>query len=179
MLFSFYWVNFIFIVGALDPYGLYHSKKKRYVQQIVRASHASGVDPVEALAISLTESNLNPKAYSHTHDAGLFQINCKWWYKKLGYSSKKECVRAMFDPAINIKAGLHVLSYFRKNFKQCRGSLAYRCYNGGQGWTRSQNKHKIINYSTRVAERKKVISKYYKEYIADYLHHITKEANDG
>jgi hypothetical protein len=63
---------------------------------------------------------------------------------------------------------MHVLTYFRNNFKQCKGNLAYRCYNGGQGWQRSKNKNKIINYSNAVLRRKRKVEQHYKIFIQHY-----------
>ena len=67
------------------------------------------------------------------------------------------------NPDLNIKKGIYILNYFRDNYKQCKGSSAYRCYNGGQGWPRSKNKQKIIKYQRKVSERKAILLKYYKE----------------
>ena len=156
-----------------DPYRLYSPNKSFYAKEIVQAAANSPIPPAEALAIALTESNLNPRAYSRTKDVGLFQVNCKWWYKKFKYASIKKCEKALLDPFKNIEAGLFILAYFRKNFKQCRKELAFRCYNGGQRWQRSKNKKKIINYARSVARRKKNIEKYYRLYIYTYTREVT------
>ena len=153
------------LVTACDPYGLHKKNKQFYVKKIIREAEKNHQDPYEVLAIAITESSLNPKAYSHTKDTGLFQINCRWWHKKFEYKTIKECEKGMLNPDVNIAAGFRVLNYFRKNYKQCRGKLAYRCYNGGQGWPRSKNKDKILNYSKKVEQRKKLLYKYYKELI--------------
>ena len=117
------------------------------------------------LAIAITESALKPKAYSHTKYTGLFQVNCKWWHKKFNYRSISVCEKAMLEPKINISKGIYILTHFRNKYSQCRGDLAYRCYNGGQGWIRSRNKHKIIRYSNKVKKRKAILLKYYREFI--------------
>jgi len=150
-----------------DPYNLKNSHKTKYAQEIILQANKNNVLPSEALAIAQTESGFNPKAYSHTKDVGLFQINCKWWYKKFKYKNIKSCEKALFDPGLNISKGIYILTHFRNNYTQCRGSLAYRCYNGGQGWPRSKNKQKIINYSNKVRERKLKLHKYYTKFIED------------
>ena len=157
------------LVGQFkDPYNLKNSHKTKYAQEIILQAQKNNVVPSEALAIAQTESGFNPKAYSHTKDVGLFQINCKWWYKKFKYRNIKSCEKDLLNPTKNIKAGLYVLTYFRKNFKQCKGKLAYRCYNGGQGWYRSKNKNKIINYSNAVLRRKKKVEQHYRIFIQHY-----------
>tara|TARA_R110000824_G_scaffold127326_4_gene287447 strand:- start:934 stop:1464 length:531 start_codon:yes stop_codon:yes gene_type:complete len=155
------------LAGASDPYGLHQEKKQKYVKKIIKQTEAQGEDPYEFLAIAITESSLKPRAYSHTHDTGLFQVNCRWWYKQFKYKSIKVCKTAMFNPNINISKGIYILTSFRKKYKQCRGNLAYRCYNGGQGWYRSKNKHKIINYAKKVQQRKAMLHKHYKKLIED------------
>ena len=155
-------LHFSIIVSACDPYGLERETKKKYLTQIIKHAEEQQQDPYELLAIAITESSLNPKAYSHTRDTGLFQVNCKWWYKKFKYANIKQCERAMLDPTINITKGIYILNSFRSRYKQCRGDLAYHCYNGGQGWTRSRNKDKILKYGKKVKERKKMLHKYYR-----------------
>ena len=153
------------LVVACDPYGLEKKSKHKHVREIVRQAEEKSQDPYELLAIAITESSLSPKAYSHTKDTGLFQVNCKWWYKKFKYKTIRHCESALFDPKLNISKGIYILNSFRSNYKQCRGRLAYRCYNGGQGWPRSKNKDKIIRYGKKVEERNRILHKYYKELI--------------
>jgi soluble lytic murein transglycosylase-like protein len=163
------WAALILYISALasvcDPYGLEKDTKRKYVREIIRQAEHNHQDPYELLAIAITESSLNPSAYSHTKDVGLFQVNCKWWYKKFRYKNIKHCETEMLKPYINISKGIYILNSFRNNYKQCRGNLAYRCYNGGQGWPRSKNKDKILNYGKKIGQRKEVLHKYYKELI--------------
>ena len=160
-------LHFSLIVSACDPYGLHRESKKKYLTQIIKHAEEKKQDPYELLAIAITESSLKPRAYSHTHDTGLFQVNCKWWYKKFKYKSIKACKQAMFNPEINITKGIYILNSFRSRYKQCRGDLAYHCYNGGQGWMRSRNKDKILNYGKKVKERKHKLHKYYTDLIEE------------
>lgn len=158
-------LHFSVLASACDPYGLYNQTKQKYLRQIIKHAESVKQDPYELAAIAITESSLKPKAFSHTQDAGLFQVNCRWWYKKFKYKNIKECERAMFNPSVNIEKGAYILKSFRSKYKQCRGDLAYYCYNGGQGWRRSRNKNKILNYGKKVQERKKVLHKYYTDLI--------------
>ena len=158
-------INTFILIGSCDPYGLNKEAKNKEVVKIVNFAEENKKDPYELLAIAITESSLNPKAFSHTRDSGLFQINCKWWYKKFKFKSRKSCERLILQPIRNISAGSFILNHYRNKYKQCKGKLAYRCYNGGPGWPRSKNKHKIIKYQRRVLERKFTLHKYYKEMI--------------
>ena len=159
---------FSFVAYHKDPYSFYKEHKEKYAQEIIKKSIQNKVNPSEMLAIAVTESALNPKAYSRTKDVGLFQVNCKWWYKEFDYRSIKSCEKAMMNASTNIDAGIYILKYFRKNFKQCAGKFAYRCYNGGQRWQRSKNKDKIIRYAASVLKRKKKIDIHYCDYIDKY-----------
>lgn len=131
------------------------------VKTIIKYSVDHKQDPYELLAIAITESGLNERAYSHTKDSGLMQINCRWWWKKLKFENIQKCRAEMMKPEANLRAAVHVLGYFQKNFKQCQGDLLYRCYNGGQRWQRSKNIKKIIRYSGKIKWRKQMLKKNY------------------
>jgi soluble lytic murein transglycosylase-like protein len=131
------------------------------VKTIIKYSVDHNQDPYQLLAIAITESGLNERAYSRTKDSGLMQVNCRWWWKKLGFKNIRKCRSAMLEPHKNLKAAVHIINYFTTNFTQCKGDLVYRCYNGGQGWRRSKNIKKIIHYSGRVKWRKHVLEKHY------------------
>jgi soluble lytic murein transglycosylase-like protein len=158
-------VNAIILMGACDPYGLNRQAKHKQVVNIIKFAENNQQDSYELLAIALIESSLKPRAYSHTRDSGLFQVNCKWWRKSLKYKTIRECEKDMFNPEVSVKAGSHILNHYRNKYKHCKGELAYRCYNGGPGWPRSKNKMKIINYQKKVTQRKKNLYKYYKDLI--------------
>jgi len=154
-------------LSSYDPYGLTSNRKHKYVVQIIEFAEKNSYDPYELLAIAITESSINPKAYSRTKDTGLFQINCKWWYKKFNYRSIPSCERGMLNPSKNIVAATYILTRYGQRYNQCRGDLVYRCYNGGPGWPRSKNKHKIIRYQKVVLERKAFLNKHYKKKIEE------------
>ena len=158
-------MHLILLGATCDPYGIKREEKKKHFVNIIKHAEQKNQDPYELLAIAITESSLKPNAYSHTKDVGLFQVNCRWWYKKFKYKSIKHCESALKDPNLNIQRGIYILNHFRNNYKQCKGNNAYRCYNGGQGWHKSKNKHKIIRYEKKIRERKIVLKKYYTEMI--------------
>ena len=111
------------------------SERQRLVIKEMVKYIPEGVDPMEIIAIGIVESNLTPRAVSHTGDYGVLQVNCRIHRKRL----KREfgvvnCEKEMLWTPVNVKAGVRILLLFRKGYKQCRGKNAYACYNGGQGW---------------------------------------------
>jgi len=155
-------VGSLAIVSHPDPLHIVKIPSRiNNAKTIIKYSVEHREDPYQLLAIAITESGLNEKAFSRTKDSGLMQINCRWWWKNLKFKNIKKCRVAMLDSKVNIKAAIHILGYFRKNFKQCQGDNLYRCYNGGQGWQRSKNIKKIIHYSGKVKWRKNVLEKHY------------------
>lgn len=169
-------LNTFLLIGSCDPYGLKKETKHKEVVKIVKFAEENKKDPYELLAIAITESSLNPKAFSRTRDSGLFQVNCKWWYKKFNFKSKKACESLMLRPHQNISAGSFILHYYRNKYKQCKGSNAYRCYNGGPGWPKSKNRHKIVKYQQKVDKRKFILHKYYKDLIEQIRQDYRRES---
>ena len=92
---------------------------------------------------------------------------CKYWYQPLKYHTIQQCEVALFDPHKNVAAGVHVLTTYRKYFKQCKGTLAYRCYYAGQGWVKRKGrlKAKIERYEKKVLQKKEVLHRYYSDLI--------------
>ena len=155
------------LYASFSPYNLEKPPKVKHAKMIIEYAEQHGHDPYELLAIAITESSLNPKVVSWAGAIGLFQVMCKYWAKPLGYNSNKECSEALFQPKENIKAGVHVLTTYRKKYKQCKDNLAYRCYYAGPRWIyRSDRlKAKIIRYETKVLQRKQMLHKYYTKFI--------------
>lgn len=156
-----YVISLLVISTHYDPLHLRNGSKFNNLKKIIEYAHEMDQDPYELLAIAVTESGLNEKAYSHTKDSGLMQVNCKYWWKKFDYSNIQDCKKDMLFADANILASIQIIKYFRKNFKQCQGNNLYKCYNGGQGWTRSKNIHKINRYQKKIIERKHILKKYY------------------
>ena len=151
------------MIAYPNPLGIHEqSPKRKYIREIVDFAVNNSRDPYELVAIAITESSLNPKAFSKTKDSGLFQVNCRVWHEPLNYGGIISCQKAMMNLKVNTQAGSHILSQYRKKYKQCRGTLAYRCYNGGPGWMKSANKDKIIKYSNKVKKVKRLLHKNYK-----------------
>lgn len=151
--------------STTDPYLIQNDiNKQSNFQLIVEQSEIIDHDVYEMLAIAETESSFNEKAISSAKSYGLFQINCKAWYKDLKYKNIKQCVIGMMDPLTNMLASLHVLNAY-SNLPQCQGKYLYACYNGGMGWMKSVNKSDILKYSNIVEKRKNIIHLIYQTMI--------------
>lgn len=155
------------LIASFSPFNLEKPPKVKYAKMIIEYAEQHDHDPYELLAIAITESSLKPKAVSWAGAIGLFQVMCKYWAKPLKYDSQEECSEALFKPKTNIQAGVHVLTTYRKKYKQCKGSLAYRCYYAGPRWIHRSNrlKAKIIRYETKVLQKKEMLHKYYTKFI--------------
>lgn len=80
----------------------------RYAGLISQASLRFGVNPVEIIALIMTESNFKEKSVNaQTGDYGLGQINFEHWGKPFGLTSQD-----LLDPALNIFMTCRVYKYF-------------------------------------------------------------------
>jgi len=119
------------------------SLSERHISQIKRVLPLipGEYDAYEIIGIGMVESGLTDRAISHTGDYGLMQVNCRIHRKRLkkvfGFN---DCEKDMLVVENNMKASLLLISLFRKNYRQCRGTKVFACYNGGQGWKYVQNK---------------------------------------
>ena len=97
---------------------------------------------------------------------------CKYWYKRTGYKSVATCNKGLLNPKPNIKAGHQILTTIRRKYKQCEGTLAYRCYFAGHGWkTRykpgGKTAAKIVRYENKVKKRIYQLHSYYEGLVED------------
>ena len=170
----------LFALGALsnDPYHLRQPPKLQYVKSIIQYGESHGHDSYELIAMAITDSRLQPKVVSRARARGLFQVMCKYWYKRLKYSTIKKCNTALFNPQANIKAGVYVLTTFRQRYKQCKGDLAYRCYYAGAGWVRKKGKlgQRIRRYEKKVRTTRQKLHIYYNDLIEDIKSSMKKGA---
>jgi soluble lytic murein transglycosylase-like protein len=170
----------VFVLGSLDPYGLHKEPKINHATTIIKYAEQNDHDPYELLAIAITESDLNPRAVSYKGAVGLFQVMCKYWYKKTGYKSIEECNEKLFVPLNSVKAGVYVLTTYRSKYPQCQGDLAYRCYFAGHGWRKykpgGKTANHIIRYEKKVRQRKLMLHKYYKDFIEDIRFKVQKRS---
>lgn len=101
------------------------TEKQRQMAELVRRlAPAYGIEPRLALAVALTESNLNPTAVSSKSAQGLMQL--------IPETSARFNVRKPFDPEQNVRGGLAylrwLLAYFRGDV-----ALVAAAYNAGEG----------------------------------------------
>ena len=95
------------------------------VEKLVReASARHKMDPALVRAVIETESNWNPKAYSHKGAGGLMQL--------IPTTAQRYGAYDIFDPQQNIDAGV---KYLRTLLERYRGNLdlALAAYNAGEG----------------------------------------------
>ena len=103
----------------------FESEKQRQMADLVRRlAPAYGIEPGLALAVALTESNLNPTAVSSKSAQGLMQL--------IPETSLRFNVRKPLDPEQNVRGGL---SYLRWLLAYFRGDVALvaAAYNAGEG----------------------------------------------
>lgn len=170
--------HLVLAANPADPYHLNKPHKLRHIKTIIKYADRLDQDPYELLAIAITESNLRPKVISSAGAVGLFQVMCKYWYQRTGHKSIAECNKELLKPHKSTKAGIKVLTTYRKNYEQCKGDLAYRCYFAGQGWRkcRPRTQKKIIRYEKKVRQRREVLHKYYEGLIEDIRSSIKKRS---
>ncbi len=106
-----------------------------YTELIEQAAAENGLDPALVFALILTESSFVPDAVSHAGAKGLMQLtdDTFLWVAFLADYPEGEDV---FDPAVNIRYGCHLLAYLLKEFGTLSEALA--AYNAGmarvKGW---------------------------------------------
>ena len=164
-------VGLLLLSATSDPFRINKPSRMKYAEMIVEYADNNNYDPQELLSIASVESNFNPNAISSAGAVGLFQVKCKFWYKQTGYKSIAECNKGLLEPRKNIKAGAMILTTFRKKYKQCEGTLAYRCYFAGARWKRFKGKtaKQIIRYENKVKERRKVLHNPYYEKLVEEI----------
>ncbi len=106
------------IVGAIPR------ERQRIARLIVERAPEYGIHPRLALAIALTESNLEPAALSPKNAMGVMQL--------IPETAERFNVRKPYDPEENIKGGLAYLRWLLAYF---RGDVAHAAagYNAGEG----------------------------------------------
>ena len=133
---------------------------------IMEASTDKTFDIATLLAIAFRESAFKTDLISKQGDVGAFQINARWWWKKLGYASRAAFIKANQDVATSTRNAIEILKKFKK-FKSCRGDNLFACYNGGPGWRLSKNVEKIKAYQKRVIRARYLIKRHMKRWKRD------------
>ncbi len=133
---------------------------------IMEASTDKTFDIATLLAIAFRESAFKTDLISKQGDVGAFQINARWWWKKLGYASRAAFIKANQDVTTSTRNAIEILKKFKK-FKSCRGDNLFACYNGGPGWRLSKNVEKIKAYQKRVIRARYLIKRHMKRWKRD------------
>ena len=118
----------IYLPGEISFTGLAHpavDMDRDGVEKLVReAAGRHRLDPALVRAVIETESNWNPKAYSHKGAGGLMQL--------IPTTAQRYGAYDVFDPQQNIDAGVR---YLRTLLERYHGNLdlALAAYNAGEG----------------------------------------------
>ncbi len=146
-----------FVLGKLSDDQLVN------VITIMDVAKIQGFDEFTLLAIAFRESSFKTGLISKQGDVGIFQINARWWWKKLGYKNRTDFTKKNQDVATSAKNAITIIQKF-KRFKTCRGDRVFACYNGGPGWQLSKNVEKIKAYQKRVIRARYLIKRHMKRW---------------
>ena len=146
-----------FVLGKLSDDQLVN------VITIMDVAKIQGFDEFTLLAIAFRESSFKTGSISKQGDVGIFQINARWWWKKLGYKNRADFTKKNQDVATSAKNAITIIQKF-KRFKTCRGDRVFACYNGGPGWQLSKNVEKIKSYQKRVIRARYLIKRHMKRW---------------
>ena len=146
-----------FVLGKLSDDQLVN------VITIMDVAKKQGFDEFTLLAIAFRESSFKTGLISKQGDVGIFQINARWWWKKLGYKNRADFTKKNQDVATSAKNAITIIQKF-KRFKTCRGDRVFACYNGGPGWQLSKNVEKIKAYQKRVIRARYLIKRHMKRW---------------
>tara|TARA_R110002110_G_scaffold334549_4_gene545473 strand:- start:905 stop:1414 length:510 start_codon:yes stop_codon:yes gene_type:complete len=143
----------------------FDAEQKAIGDQIIKQAHRLGEDPYPLMAIAWQESRIKRGKTSHTGDVGIFQINWRFWGKKVWkYKSYQQFVEDMDNVEHGTLAAVMVLREMRL-YKTCVGINLYACYNGGPAWMKSKNIDKIATYARRVHAKRQQFSRRHKSWM--------------
>lgn len=104
-----------------------------YIEEIAARAESISVSPLLVLALIREESRFDPKVVSRADARGLMQIlprTAAWLARRT--DSLVLAPETLFDPVVNVGAGIRYLDYLRGRFNgSFVGALA--AYNGGEG----------------------------------------------
>jgi hypothetical protein len=142
----------------------FDAEQKEIGRKIINEAHKLGEDPHTLMAIAWHESRVKRGKTSHTGDVGIFQINWRFWGKKIWqYKSYQQFVEDMDNVEHGTLAAAMVLREMRL-YKTCVGINLYACYNGGPAWMKSKNIDKIATYARRVHKKRQQFIKKHKSW---------------
>lgn len=131
----------LLLLLPLALYGLYRGvccfERAAYPMEhrelIEQASEEFGVPVSLICAVIHTESGFRTQALSHAQAYGLMQIteDTFLWAQQRSAEEEALSVESLYDPAVNIRYGVYILSLLRERFADTETLLA--AYNAGAG----------------------------------------------
>lgn len=155
----------IFYFHASSVLGHLSSAQLTNVNIILEVADQQKFDKHLMLTIAFKESSFYANLSSSTGDYGLFQINARWWYKFLGYTTKKDFVKYNMDPRVSAENAVKVIKDLMR-YKTCKGDDIFACYNGGPGWRKSKNSAVIERYKQESLRIRRLVTEKYDEWIS-------------
>jgi len=140
---------------------------RKLAKVIVDECSTYELDPYLILAVIQTESNFTPKAVSPRGAVGLMQVMPKtgeYVAKDRGLSYKG--ISSLYDPFLNVKLGIHYLSFLTDQFDSVENALA--AYNYGpskfaNSKTLAENPpkyvRKVLNFKSFLEEESILLAK--------------------
>ena len=96
----------------------FDTAQKKIGRQVIDQAHKLGEDPYTLMAIAWHESRIQKGKTSHTGDVGIFQINWRFWGKKIWkYKSYQQFVEDIDKIATYARRDHHKRSYFARKYK--------------------------------------------------------------
>jgi len=156
---------FLFILRLSDS--IIPTDARKLAKLIIDECGNYDLDPFLILAVIQTESNFTPKAVSSKGAIGLMQVmprTGEYVAKDLGipYSGRK----SLYDPFVNVRLGIHYLSFLEDRFNSVENALA--AYNYGpskfaKSKTLAKNPpryvKKVLNFKTFLEEESILLTK--------------------
>jgi len=119
---------FLFILRLSDS--IIPTDARKLAKLIIDECGNYDLDPFLILAVIQTESNFTPKAVSSKGAIGLMQVmprTGEYVAKDLGISYNGR--KSLYDPFVNVRLGIHYLSFLEDRFNSVENALA--AYNYG------------------------------------------------
>ena len=123
-------------VGATGP-GQHHHDRAVIMRMVADEALRQGLAPELALAVAHAESHFRPTAVSRAGARGVMQIMPRTARDLYGLGPE-----ALFDPAINIRTGIHYLRRLIRTYG--RKTIALSHYNGGSGVRSADGRLRVL-----------------------------------
>lgn len=156
---------FLFILKLSDS--ITPTDARKLAKLIIEECSNYEIDPFLILAVIQTESNFTPKAVSSKGAIGLMQVMPKtgeYVAKDLGISYKGHS--SLYDPFVNVKLGIHYLSFLEEKFDTVENALGAYNYgpskfasNKSLSKTPTKYAKKVLNFKSFLEEESILLAK--------------------